>query len=601
MISSQQLREKYLAFFKEKKHAVIKGSSLIPENDPTVLFTTAGMHPLVPFLLGEKHPQGKRLANVQKSVRTTDIDAVGDQWHLSFFEMLGNWSLGDYFKKEALSYSFEFLTSKKWLSVPVEKISVSVFEGDKDAPRDEESAKIWKELGIPEERIFYFPKSENWWGPAGLTGPCGPCSEMFYDTGKPYCSKGKGPKIGQCNPSCSCGKFAEIWNDVFMEYNKDSFGKYVPLKQKNVDTGMGLERTTAILNGLDNVYETDLLSKTFNRVKNISSKHNLSSQRIIADHIRASVFILAEDISPSNVEQGYVLRRLIRRSIRHARILGITSFFCSKVAETVIETFSKLYPELLKRKREILSELEKEEKAFKNALEKGLKVCQKQIEIELKNGSTVFPAKTAFDLFQSYGFPFEMTREIASEKNLSVDENHFEELLQKHQALSRKGSEQRFKGGLADHSTQTTRLHTATHLLNASLKKVLGPNIHQKGSNITAERLRFDFPFSRKLSLEELNRVESLVNDMVSKKLEVKMEILSLKEAKKLGAEMVFGEKYGEQVKVYTVWSPKSKEVFSRELCGGPHVSNTAEIGVFKIVKEESVSAGVRRIKAVVE
>ena len=607
-VSSQEIREKFLQFFKEKGHAVIPSASLIPENDPTVLFTTAGMHPLVPFLLGEKHPSGKRLCNFQKCVRTGDIDRIGDAWYLSFFEMLGNWSFGDYFKKEAIEWSFEFLSSKKWLGIEKEKLSITVFAGDKDAGRDEESARAWKELGIPEERIFYFPKSENWWGPAGLTGPCGPCTEMFYDTGKPYCIKGKGPKINeQCNPGCKCGKFVEIWNDVFMQYNKTAEGKFIPLKQKNVDTGMGLERITAILNSCKSNFETDLLEGIMRAIQSVSkvsvSESNLASARIITDHLRAATFILGDEkgITPSNVDQGYVLRRLIRRAVRHARLLGIEENFTAKIAGEVIERFKSVYPELGKNRNRILTELDKEESKFKSLLEKGLKLVSKEFETLRAGKKKTLAAKTAFDLYQSFGFPLEMTQELAKEQGFKVDETGFEKMLSEHQELSRKGAEQKFSGGLADHSEAVTRLHTATHLLNEALRKIVSPNIHQKGSNITSERLRFDFPLERKLSAEEIRKVEDLVNLKIQEGLTVEMEVMSLEKAKAVKAQGVFEGKYAENVKVYTVWNPHTQEVFSREICGGPHVKNTKELGKFKIVKEESSAAGIRRIKAVLE
>lgn len=613
---SDDLRQKFLAFFKEKKHGLIGSASLIPENDPTVLFTTAGMHPLVPYLLGEPHPAGKRLANFQKCIRTGDIDETGDAWHLTFFEMLGNWSLGDYFKKEAIEYSFEFLTHKKYLGIDSKKISVTCFEGDKDAPRDTESALHWQRMGIPAEHIYFFPKKANWWGPAGQQGPCGPDSEMFFDTGKPFCSKGKGTAFEKnCNPSCNCGKFVEIWNDVFMQYNKKADGTFEPLKQQNVDTGMGLERTIAVLNGLDSNYETDLLKPTFDAVKKMAKNKNntlsdsdsLISERIITDHIRSAVFILGDmhGVTPSNTDQGYVLRRLIRRAVRHGKKLGIQTNFCTEAGKTVLDRFQTVYPELKKNRLHVLDELEKEETRFRQTLEHGTELLQKQIgEIkrqDKKNNSAQLQldGKTVFDLYQSFGFPLEMTIEIAKENGLAVDSADFEKRLSEHQALSKKGGEQRFSGGLADHSAEVIRMHTATHLLNAALQKVVGKHVHQRGSNITKERLRFDFPNPQKVLPEQLKQVEDLVNQKIREGLEVKVEMMPLKKAMELGAMAEFGEKYGDTVKVYTVWNPKTKEIFSRELCGGPHVTNTKEIGHFKILKEESVAAGIRRIKAI--
>ncbi len=607
MLPSEKLRKQFLEFFRQKRHGVLPSASLIPENDPTVLFTTAGMHPLVPFLLGEPHPSGKRLVNFQKCVRTNDIEMVGDQWHLTFFEMLGNWSLGNYFKKEAIEWSYEFLTSKKWLGLDPQRISVSCFAGDKDAPRDTESAEHWKRVGIPEERIFFFPKKGNWWGPAGAVGPCGPDTEMFFDSGKPHCKKGLGREFGKhCNPGCDCGKFVEIWNDVFMQYNKTADGKFELLEQKNVDTGMGLERIVAVLEGLNSNFETDLLKPVFDAVQKISKatgEKAVFSQRIIADHLRAAVFILGDEhgIVPSNTDQGYVLRRLIRRTVRHGKLLGIEKNFCAETGKIVLERYQGTYPELKKNRQKVLDELEKEENRFKNTLENGMHLLQKEIETAKKSGKKELEGKTVFDLYQSFGFPLEMTQEIAAESSMKVNAFDFEKRLKRHQELSKKGAEQRFSGGLADHSEEVIRLHTATHLLNAALQRVLGKHVHQQGSNITKERLRFDFPHSQKMTPEEIKKAEEWVNQKIKEDLEVKFEMLPLKEALKLGAMAEFGEKYGETVKVYSVWNPKTKEVFSRELCGGPHVKNTRELGNFKIIKEEAVAAGIRRIKAVLE
>ncbi|KPJ54931.1 alanine--tRNA ligase [Parcubacteria bacterium DG_72] len=578
-MTSYELREKYLSFFKEKDHNIIPGSSLIPEHDPTVLFTTAGMHPLVPFLSGEKHAQGKRLADVQKCIRTDDIEEVGDSWHLTFFEMLGNWSLGDYWKKQAIEWSFEFLTGKKYLAIPLEKISVTVFAGDDDAPQDEESARIWQELGIPKQRIYYLPKKDNWWGPAGQTGPSGPCTEMFYDTGKKDCSF-------DCKPGCSCGKYSEIWNDVFMEYNKTEEGKYVPLEQKNVDTGMGVERTIAVLLGFDNVFETELFEPIIKEIKALSKKEDEKSLRIIADHIKAATFILAENVEPSNVEQGYVLRRLIRRSVRYAKQLGIEDIFCHRIAKAVIEIYKDVYPEVYNNQDFILEQLIREEEKFEKTLERGLKEFERLDEIT---------GEKAFNLYQSYGFPLELTEELAKEKGIKINKQEFKKAFEHHQEVSRRGAEQKFKGGLADHSEKTTKYHTATHLLLAALRKVLGEHIYQKGSNITSERLRFDFSHKNKLTEQEVEKIEKLVNQAIKQDLEVKFEEMSLDEAKKQGAMGVFGEKYGAKVKVYTIGD------FSKEICGGPHVKRTSELGTFKITKQESPGAGARRIRAVLE
>ncbi len=595
-ITAKELRERYLQFFREKGHQIIPGASLIPEHDPTVLFTTAGMHPLTPFLLGEKHPAGQKLADVQKCVRTGDIDSVGDSWHLTFFEMLGNWSLGDYWKKEAIEWSFEFLTEKKWLGIPAGKLSITVFAGDKDAPEDKESAKIWQKLGIPKERIYYLPKEENWWGPAGQTGPCGPCTEMFYDTGKEKCNS-------NCRPGCSCGKYAEIWNDVFMEFNKTKEGKYLPLKQKNVDTGMGLERTIAVLAGFDNVYETELFKPIIKKIGELTTKNyplSTTHYRIISDHLKAATFILAENIEPSNVEQGYVLRRLIRRAVRYGRQLGVENIFTHKIAEVIIDIYKEIYPELRRGKDFIFEQLIREEEKFKKTLAKGLRELEKLVKQKYQIKKE-FSGKDAFYIYETFGFPLEMIEEELKNYNLKVSKEAFKNAFQKHQEFSRLGAEQKFKGGLADHSEEVTKYHTATHLLLAALRQILSSHIYQKGSNITAERLRFDFSHTAKLTPEELKKIEDLVNQKIKEGLEVKWEEMSLEEAKKQRAMGVFGEKYGERVKVYTIFNPKTGEIFSQEICGGPHVKRTSELGNFKIIKEESSGAGVRRIRAILE
>ncbi len=607
MITTIKLREKYINFFKSKGHIVIPSASLIPENDPTVLFTTAGMHPLVPYLLGETHPLGKRLCNVQKCIRTGDIDEVGDAWHLSFFEMLGNWSLGDYFKKEAIEMSFEFLTGKEYLNIPLQRLSVTVFGGDSDAPRDEESASTWKKLGISENRIHFLPKEDNWWGPAGETGPCGPDTEMFYHVKD--VQENSTQDFLELNKN---GKFCEIWNDVLMEYNKNKDGVYEESKQKNIDTGMGVERTVAVLNGFDNVYEIDNLKPILNKVLALSNRINKTqeeltleerkSSRIITDHLRASVMILGDEkgITPSNVDQGYILRRFIRRSIRHAKLIGINEKFCKSVAEVIVEIMGPIYPEVEKNKERIFSELEKEEEKFSTALEGGMRVLEKKLVYLTKANSTELNAKGAFDLFQSYGFPIEMNIEICKEKGFSVDVNGFEKLLKEHQELSRKGAEQKFKGGLADDGVQTTKLHTCAHLTLAALKEVIDPSIEQKGANITSERLRFDFNLDRKLTPEEIKKIEDWVNNAIKDEFKVNMKIMNLDDAKKMGAHGTFTSKYGEQVKVYTI-TGKSGKVYSNEICGGPHVEDCKGMGIYKIVKEESSSAGVRRIKAILE
>ena len=660
-LTSDQLRSMFLKFFEEKGHAIIPGASLIPENDPTVLFTTAGMHPLVPYLLGEPHPMGKRLCDVQKCVRTGDIDDVGDDTHCTFFEMLGNWSLGDFFKKEAIEWSWEFLTSEKYLGIDPDQLAFTVFAGDEDCPRDEESAQHWMRMGVKPERIFYLPKENNWWGPAGMTGPCGPDTEMFIDTGKEKCCE-------ECSPACDCGKYIEIWNNVFMEYNKTAEGTFEPLKQKNVDTGMGLERTIGILQGKKSVYETDLFQPILKRIEELSKKQygqderTTHAMRIVADHIRSATFILADpaNLTPSNVDRGYVLRRLIRRAVRFGIQLGMEEGFTAKIADAVIEKYQDFYTELRDNRPRIERELIAEEQKFAKTIQQGIHEFTKlmdQLEhiedmihsvmgavpsdettrqlhqLAKQVGSTIrvpedekpivealqdmakafsllqkaarkltplkenrkqiIDGKTAFKLYDTFGFPLEMTCELAKEKGIEVDTEGFQKQFEKHQEKSHAGAEQRFQGGLADHTEQTTRLHTATHLLNAALRKRLDPNIRQKGSNITAERLRFDFNFDRKLTPEEIQDVEDMVNEVIRQDLPITCTEMTVQEAKDQGAIGVFDDKYGTLVKVYKMGD------FSMEICGGPHAKSTGELGHFKIQKESSSSAGVRRIRAV--
>jgi len=581
-MKASELKKKYLEFFKSKKHSIIKSSPLIPENDPTVLFTTAGMHPLVPHLLGVEHPEGKRLADVQKCIRTGDIDSVGDDTHLTFFEMLGNWSLGDYFKKEAIEWSFEFLTSKKWLNLDINRLGITCFAGDKDAPKDEEASKIWLSLGIKKERIAFLPKEDNWWGPAGETGPCGPDTEMFY-----WISDEPVPKV--FNPKDK--KWVEIWNDVFMQYTKTKEGRYELSKQKNVDTGMGVERTACILQGKKTVYDTELFLPIIKKIKELTKEENEKYFRIIADHLKASTFILGDErsIIPSNLGQGYVLRRLIRKSIRLGKLMNIKDNFTSEIAKVVIDIYKKEYQELELNKDIIINELNKEEKKFNETLESGLR------QFEKLSSKGAISGKDAFILFSTFGFPFEMTEELAKEKKIKINKKEFDEEFKKHQELSRVGAEKTFKGGLSEASEITARLHTATHLLHAALRKVLGEKVQQKGSNITAERLRFDFSFDRKLTDEELKKVESIVNEKIKEKLPVIKSITSPDEAKKEGALAFFGHKYGDKISVYDI------KGFSKEICMGPHAENTSQLGKFKILKEEGVASGVRRIKAVLE
>ncbi|MDD3412058.1 MAG: alanine--tRNA ligase [Eubacteriales bacterium] len=591
-ITAAELRSMFLKFFEDKGHAVISSASVIPENDPTVLFTTAGMHPLVPYLLGAKHPAGHRLTDVQKCIRTGDIDDVGDFSHLTFFEMLGNWSLGDYFKEKMIPWSWEFLTSPDYLGLPKEKLAFSVFAGDADCPRDEESAQLWRDCGALPDHVFFLPKENNWWGPAGVTGPCGPDTEMFIITDKEPC----GP---DCSPACSCGRYLEIWNDVFMQYNKQQDGSFAPLAQKNVDTGMGLERTICVLTGKKSVYDTDLFAGILGKIAELSGKTYGESEsitkafRIVADHMRTSTFILGDDrgVSPSNTDQGYILRRLIRRAVRYGMELGLPDGFTGEIAKVIIAQYREAYPELGRNEAFVLEQLALEEGRFAKTLRQGNREFEK-IAQKVEGGR--IDGESAFHLYDTYGFPVEMTMELAKEQNLTVDLDGYNACFKKHQETSHAGAEQRFKGGLADHSEQTARLHTATHLLHAALRKVLGTEVAQKGSNITAERLRFDFSFGRKMTKEELAEVEKLVNEYIAAAAPITCEEMTVPEAKAQGAIGLFESKYGEQVKVYTMGP------FSKEICGGPHASNTGDLVSFKIQKEESSSAGVRRIKAVI-
>ena len=664
---ASELRALFQKFFAEKGHAVIPSASVIPENDPTVLFTTAGMHPLVPYLMGQKHPMGTRLTDVQKCIRTGDIDDVGDPSHLTFFEMLGNWSLGDYFKKEMIPWSWEFLTSEKWLGIDKDRLAFTVFEGDEDCPRDEEAAQLWRDQGVKDDHLFYLPKKHNWWGPAGLTGPCGPDTEMFIITDKPACGS-------NCGPDCGCGRYLEIWNDVFMQYEKQADGTFVPLKQKNVDTGMGLERTFCVLMGAKTVYETEIFADIIHKIEELSGakygsdEETTRSIRIISDHMRTATIILGDDrgVTPSNTDQGYILRRLIRRAVRHGMKIGLPEGSCARIAEVVIAQYTDVYPELTRNSARIIEQLNLEEERFERTLKKGMlefekvfgniqkmvagfesvkKAIQdsftpevierlKQMEATANNvGSTFRPTpemqetieefkkfheametitsfsrkierhistsgvidgRSAFKLYDTFGFPIEITCEMAAEKGLTVDLEGFNERFKKHQETSHAGAEQRFKAGLADHQEETVKLHTATHLLHAALRRVLGDEVAQKGSNITAERLRFDFSFPRKMTKEEIAEVEKLVNEYIQADVPVVCEEMTVPEAKAQGAIGLFENKYGDRVKVYTMGE------FSKEICGGPHAARTGDLKSFKILKEESSSAGVRRIKAVI-
>ncbi|MCL5666973.1 MAG: alanine--tRNA ligase-related protein [Patescibacteria group bacterium] len=624
-ITAQELRVKYLNFFKSKGHTIIPSASLVPENDSSVLFTTAGMHPLVPYLLGQQHPGGRRVTNVQKCIRTGDIDEVGDDTHLTFFEMLGNWSFGDYFKEDAIKWSFGFLTSKEYLNLPLERLAFSVFSGDNDAPRDEEAAGIWRSLGVPESRIAYLPKDDNWWI-AGNTGPCGPDTEMFYwiDDGTPA------PENFQDTHHDK--RWVEIWNDVFMQFEKQADGKLIPLKQQNVDTGMGLDRTLAVLNGQSSVYDTELFSEMWEVIEldqQIMTNDEVRKARIVLDHIRAAVFIVTDGVEPSNKDRGYVLRRLLRRAMVMGRLLNLKHHWLESLMGKVAATYVQAYPPVVEKSENTFKVILAEQQKFEKTLEKGLKEFEKLIKNHSDVGASFsrppYPSeqrhnpldeagrlkaapaimgltgKDAFDLYQTYGFPWELTKELAEQTGQQIDKTEFEEEFKKHQELSRTASAGQFKGGLASHSEKIVRYHTATHLMNAALRKVLGDHVWQKGSNITEERTRFDFTHDKKMTPEEIYQVEVAVNDWIARDLPVKKDILPLEEARKLGAIGVFGAKYPDQVSVYTISDPKTSEIISREFCGGPHVEHTGTIGKFKIQKEEASSAGVRRIKAIIE
>lgn len=604
-MTGEELRKKYLEFFVSKKHHVLPSARLVPDNDPTALFINSGMHPLVPYLLGQPHPLGTRLTSVQKCIRTDDINEVGDDTHLTFFEMLGNWSLGDYFKKDAINWSFEFLTDKKWLGLDPQKLYVSVFAGDATLPLDEESITIWKEVfkkaGIKAEvgnvqkgvtgnsRIFPYDRKKNWWGPAGQTGPCGPDSEMFYFTGKSH-TINFGPV---CHPNCDCGRFVEIWNDVFMQFNKKADGTLELLKQKNVDTGLGLEREVMILEEKESVFDTELFANIIHQIEVVSGKLYTEQSykkpiRIIADHLRAAVFVMADGVVPANKEQGSIVRRLIRRAIRFSRQLGIEKLFTEEIAKIIIDNYGDTYPELINNKKDILDNLKNEEEKFAKTLSMGLKEFEKLIV----SGVSGISGEQAFYLYETFGFPLEIIEELALEKKISVDVNCFQKEFNKHQSQSRSGANKKFAGGLADHGKETTKLHTATHLLQKALRLVLGNGVHQSGSNITAERLRFDFTHDRKVSPEEIVQVEKIVNEQIHNNLSVSFKTMKLDVALKDGALAFFGERYADKVKVYSIGD------FSKEVCGGPHVDFTSTMGTFKIKKEEAAGAGKRRIYA---
>jgi alanyl-tRNA synthetase len=590
-MTANELRQKYLDFFISKGHKVIPSASLVPANDPTVLFTTAGMHPLVPYLLGQEHPSGQRLASCQKCIRTGDIEEVGDNTHLTFFEMLGNWSLGDYGKSEAIAWSFEFLTSKAWLGLPISRLAVSCFSGDADAPRDTVSAELWMSRGIKSERIAFLGKDDNWWGPAGLTGPCGPDTEMFYwsDDGTPAPDDFSQTKNDK--------RWVEIWNDVFMEYNKTAEGKFEPLQQKNVDTGMGLDRTLAVLKGQASVFDTELFKPMFDvieRQQDGMSETELKRARVVLDHVRAATFMVADGVEPSNKDRGYVLRRLLRRAMVYGKLLNLKEHWLKAIVGQIMVVYEAAYPELVAESERIFNSIEGERKKFEGTLELGLREFRNLISHQ-----AAVSGRDAFNLYQSFGFPWELTKELAVQSGQQISQLEFETEFKKHQELSRTASAGQFKGGLADHSEIMVRYHTATHLMNAALRRVLGDHVFQKGSNITAERTRFDFSHPTKMTTEQKQAVEKLVNDWVARDLTVKKEVMPLADARQLEAIGVFGEKYAEVVSVYTVYDPQTNEIISREFCGGPHVEHTGQIGQFKIAKEEASSAGVRRLKGV--
>lgn len=599
-MTANDLRSIYIEFFKSKNHTEISGQSLIPENDPSVLFTTAGMHPLVPYLLGEKHPAGTRLTDYQKCIRTGDIDEVGDPSHLTCFEMLGNWSLGDYFKKESIAFSYEFLTSPKWLGLDPRKISVTVFAGDENAPRDEEAATFWKENGMPEDKIAYLPASDNWWA-AGPTGPCGPDTEIFYWVGEGL------PPAGS-NKGTDSANWMEIWNNVFMQYNRVDEKTLVPLPKQNVDTGMGLERTNCILQGKTSVYLTEVFQPIIKTIEGLSGytygtdDEKDKSVRIIADHSRSSVFILGDQkgVTPDRVGAGYVLRRLIRRAVRHGMKLGIEKDFMAEIAATVIENFKNAYPELEENKEKVFRELTAEEAKFRTTLKKGEAEFQKLLPNLMKNPKKIISGKVAYNLYETYGYPLELTQELGAENGFTVDVEGFKEAERKHQEASKTAEAGSAKGGLAEQSDVTTKYHTATHLLQQALVNVLGNQVAQKGSNINNERMRFDFTFERPMTKEEIAQVEAIVNEKINEDLPVTMQVMPLDAAKASGARALFTNKYGEDVKVYTIGKDAEKDWFSKEVCGGPHVQHTAQIGKFKIEKEQSSSAGVRRIRATI-
>lgn len=582
-MKAQSFRRLFLDYFQAHDHAIIGSAPLIPDHDPSALFTTAGMHPLVPFLLGEPHPAGRRLANCQKCLRTNDIAEVGDDVHLTFFEMLGNWSLGDYWKAESIQLSYRFLTEQ--MGLEPDRLYVTCFAGDESAPRDDEAAEIWRALGIPNERIIFLPKADNWWGPVGATGPCGPDTEMFYDM-NPSGPTGESPAT---NPK----RYWEVWNNVFMQYDQQADGRLAPLPMQAVDTGLGLDRALAIMQGVPSPYETDLFAPIVESIRALASDPQPFAVRVIADHIRAATFVLAEGIRPGNVDQPYVARRLIRRAIRYGRTIGIAGHFLPALAGTVVDLFAEVYPELEQQRQQIATALDEEESRFQRTLAHGERACAKIIDLHRKQGETMLAGAEVFHLYETYGFPAELTQELAEQAGLAVDLAGFQAAYAEHQAQSQQGAAGRFRGGLAERRPETTRYHTATHLLHEALRLVLGPHVEQRGSNITVERMRFDFAHGARLTDAEISAVETLVNEQIERNLPVTWAEMSLEEARESSAIGLFEERYGERVKVYTIGD------FSKEICGGPHVEQTGELGRFQITKEEAVGAGARRIRAV--
>ncbi|MEM7034214.1 MAG: alanine--tRNA ligase [Chloroflexota bacterium] len=585
-MQAQTLINEFIHFFEQQGHQRISAGPLASPPDDTTLFTSAGMQPLIPYLSGLPHPQGRRLVDVQPCIRTVDIDEVGDTTHLTFFEMLGNWSLGDYFKPESIRMSYEFLT--KYLDIDRQRLWVTVFSGDESAPPDDVSPEIWRKVGIPTERIVPLGRADNWWGPVGNTGPCGPDTEIFFDVGRPSCGI-------HCQPGCSCGRFIEIWNNVFMEYDRTVDGRDHLLPQQGVDTGMGVDRVIAVIQRHDSVFDTELFQPLMGQLPSEISDNDTLSRRIVVDHIKAATMIIGEGTKPGNKRQGYVVRRLIRRAVDHGRRLKMEPGFIRELAKTVIGMYQTRYPHLIPQRNEILNTLQLEESSFNKTIERGQRVFQKQIKQVKETKQDTLSGKTVFHLFDTYGIPPELTEEWATEQDLKVDHSGFDIALAEHREISGGGKQGEFAGGLASRDSKTVQLHTATHLLHQALRDVLGPHVAQKGSHITPDRLRFDFSHPMKLTDEEQSQVEAQVNDQIQANLPVNWVEVDPGTARKMGAIGLFEDKYGDRVKVYSIGD------YSREICGGPHVSRTGELGHFRIMREQSSGAGVRRIRAVVE